>query len=182
MTRKTCAGGLLVLAALLVPGILPLMACRRPEPPARDTAAPREADLQAIKILRDAFVKAHNDGDADRLAELFTDDAILIPADDATCEGREEIADYLQGVLEESPSSLEFEVKETKVLGDWAFERIDATVVVPDPVTREEWEVWARYLWVLKRQPGGQWRIARLITNIDESGDEEPDGEVQPQT
>jgi len=181
MTRKIRSGGLLVLVALLVTDILSMMACRRSEP-AREAAATREVDLRAIETLRDAFVKAHNDGSVDRLAELFTDDAILIPADDATCEGRGEIADYLQSVLDESPSTLEFDVKETKVLGDWAFERIDVTVVVPDPVTREEWEVWARYLWVLKRQPGGQWRIARLITNIDESEDEEPEAEVQPQT
>ena len=182
MTRKIRPGGLLVLVALLVPSIPSMMACRRPEAPAREAAALRETDLQAIETLRNAFVKAHSDGDADRLADLFTGDAILIPADDATCEGRGEIADYLQSVLDESPSTLEFDVKETQVLGDWAFERIDVTVVLPDPVTREEWEVWARYLWVLKRQPGGQWRIARLIYNIDESGDEEPEAEVQPKT
>jgi len=180
MTRKIRGGVLLVLVALLVPGVLSMTACRRPEPPAPEAVAPREADLQAIGFLRDAFVAAHNDGDFNRLADLFTDDAVLIPADDATCEGRAEIAGYLESVLEEPPSSLEFDVRETRVLGDWAFERIDVTVVVPDPATREEWEVWARYLWVLKRQPSGNWKIARLIYNIDESDEEEPGGEPQP--
>ena len=170
----------ILLAVLIVAGLLPGIACRHPVAPDGKIAAPDSADLRAIETLRDAFMKAHNDGDSDRLAELFTEDAVLIPADDATCEGKQEIADYLQGVLEETPSSLEFDVKETRVLGEWAFERIDVTVVEPDPVTREEWEVWARYLWVLKRESAGKWKIARLIYNIDESDDEDPGAEPQP--
>ena len=186
MSRKGASPGraraawIVLPAVLLAAGLFAGVACRSAEPPGGKSAAPDGASLRPIEALRDAFVKAHNDGDAGRLAGLFTDDAVYVPADDATCEGREEIAAYLQSVLEETPSSLEFDVKETRILGDWAFERIDVTVVVPDPATREEWEVWARYLWVLKRQPDGEWRIARLIYNIDESDGEEPIAEPQP--
>lgn len=179
MTR---AGGPVLLAVLLAAGFFPGTACRRAEPPDEKIAAPDQADLRAIEALRDAFVNAHNDGDSERLADLFTDDAVFIPADDPTCEGKEEIAGCLQDALEETPSALNFDVKETRVLGEWAFERIDVTVVVTDPTTREEWEIWARYLWVLKRQPGGKWKIARLIYNIDESDGEDPGIELQPQT
>jgi len=176
------AGRTVLPAVLLAAVLLAGFACRPAEPPGGRMAAPDRADLRAIEALRDAFVKAHNDGDSDRLAGLFSDDAVFIPADDATCEGREEIADYLQSVLEEMPSVLEFDVKETRVLGEWAFERIDATIIVTDPATREEWEVWVRYLWVLKRQPAGNWKIARLIYNIDESDGEGPGAEPQPRT
>jgi len=189
MSRKGASRGLMgtvgiiLPAALLAAGLLAGVACRRAEPPSGGKiAAPDKADLRAIEALRDAFVKAHNDGDPGRLADLFTDDAVLIPADDATCEGKEEIAGYLQSVLEETPSVLEFDVKETRVLGEWAFERIDVTIIVTDPTTREEWEIWARHLWVLKRQPGGKWKIARLIYNIDESDGEEPGDKPQPRT
>ena len=191
MSRNGASRGLMGTAGILLPGTAVILlaaglfagvACRGAEPPGGKIAAPDRADLLAIEALRDTFVKAHNDGDSGRLAGLFTDDAVFIPADDATCEGKEEIADYLQSVLEETPSVLEFDVKETRVLGEWAFERIDATIVVTDPATREEWEIWARYLWVLKRQPGGKWKIARLIYNIDESDGEEPGDEPQPRT
>jgi uncharacterized protein (TIGR02246 family) len=145
---------------------------------------PSSADLQAIKRLREAFITAYNKRDVDGLVQLFTEDAVFIPADDATCEGRNEIADYLGDIMDEMPATLEFDVQETQVQGSWAFERIDVTLTVNEVASGEEGEIWARYLWVLRRRPGGSWQIARIIYNIDESGDEDEgeDEGAQPKT
>jgi uncharacterized protein (TIGR02246 family) len=174
-------GARLLAVLVLAAGLLPGVTCGHPEAGKTDPGAD-PGDLQAIQRLREAFVKAHNDGDADRLAELFTDDAVLVPADEADCEGREEIAGYFSDFLALESSTLEFNVRETRITGDWAFERIDATLTLSDSTTGEEYDVWARYFWILERQPGGSWKIARAITNIDESdpGDEGPG--FQPQT
>ena len=167
----------LVLAAGLLPGVT----CGGPTDE-KKAPGPDPGDLGAIQRLREAFVLAHNEADAGRLAELFTDDAVYVPADEADCEGKVEIAGYFSDVLALEPSTLEFEVRESRVAGDWAFERIDATITLTDSTTGEEYEVWARYFWILERQPGGSWKIARAITNIDESDPGDEGQGFQPQT
>jgi len=163
--------------------LLLIAACRKEVAPAKAAAPqPDAAEAEAIAKLRESFLKAHNEGNVDRLMELFTDDAVLIPAEEATCEGKEEIAAYFSDLLEENPSTLEFDVQEDRILSDWAFERIDVTLVTTDPVTREEVEVWVRYLWILKRDAPGSWKIARLIFNTDDSDSKEEGQDLAPKT
>ena len=170
-----------LLAPLVLAALLPGLACRQ-EPSGKTRGAPDPADLRAIERLREEFIKAHNDGDSDRLAALFTEDAVFIPEDDATCEGRGEIAGYFSDFLEQGPATVQFETKETRVLGDWAYVRIDATLTTTDASTGEKDETWERYFWVLVREPGGSWRIARAIANVEEPDDEDDGGDFQPQT
>jgi uncharacterized protein (TIGR02246 family) len=179
--RAVRAGGLPLLAALLVFGLSPGLACRQRENASEDSA-PSPADLQAIQRLRDTFASDYNEQNAERLSDLFTEDAVFAPADDATCEGKREIEEFFRDVLDQEPATIELEVRETEVRGDWAFERIDATLTATDSTTGEEYEIWERYFWVLKRQPGGSWRIARALYNIDESEGEDEDTGFQPQT
>jgi uncharacterized protein (TIGR02246 family) len=181
MFRAFRAGGLPLLAALLALGLSTGLACRQRAAESGDSG-PSPADLQAIQRLRDAFVNDYNERDAERLPDLFTEDAVFVPADDATCEGKREIAEFFRDVLEQEPATLELEVRETEVRGDWAFERIDATLTATDSTTGEEYEIWERYFWLLKRQPDGSWRIARALYNVDESEDEDEDSGFQPQT
>jgi ketosteroid isomerase-like protein len=49
-------------------------------------------------------------------------------------------------------------------------------------VTREEIEVWVRYLWILKRDAPGSWKIARLIFNTDDSDSKEEGKDLAPKT
>ena len=137
---------------------------------------PSKGDLYAIGRLRAEFVQATNEGDVDRLTALFTDDAVFVPADDPTCEGKDAIADYFDDLMRDEPETLDLDVLETRVEGDWAFERLDATISSTDAESGEETETWARYFWVLKRQPDGAWKIDRAIYNIEEPDDEEDDG------
>jgi uncharacterized protein (TIGR02246 family) len=139
-------------------------------------AAPSHADLEAIGRLRSDFVQATNEGDVDRLTALFADDAVFVPADDPTCEGKDAIADYFDDLMRDAPQTIDLDVLETRVEGDWAFERLDVTIDSTDAESGEETETWARYFWVLKRQPGGGWKIDRAIYNIEEPGDEDDDG------
>ena len=140
------------------------------------SAAPSHADLEAIGRLRAEFVQATNEGDVDRLTALFADDAVFVPADDPTCEGKDAIADYFDDLMRDSPQTIDLDVLETRVEGDWAFERLDVTIDFSDSESGEETETWARYFWVLKRQQGGGWKIDRAIYNIEEPDDEDDDG------
>jgi uncharacterized protein (TIGR02246 family) len=175
--RRTAVARSLAAAALGA-GLLATAACGLFQGGGGD-GTPSAADLASIADLRHAYLEAHNDGDADSLAALFTDDAVYEPADDPTCEGHDQIADYFDDLLHDAPATAEFDVRETKVIGDWAFMRINVTLTETDPETGEEMQTQERHLWVLRRQKDGGWKIARLITNVvepdDEGGDEDAD-------
>lgn len=163
---------------ILAAGLLAGLGCGS-RPTAGSSTAPRPAGAEGIGRLDDAFLGAYNQGNAESLAALFTEDGILVPPDEPTCEGREEIEGYFDDLLREVPATAEFEVLETNLLDGWAFERIDVTVSWTDSETGEEIETWERYFWVLQRQPDGDWKIARLIVNSEdpEDDDEEEGGE-----
>jgi uncharacterized protein (TIGR02246 family) len=142
--------------------------------------APGPLDAQAIDRLTRAFLEAHNEGDSDRLAGLFTDDAVLVPPADPTCEGRDAIADYFDDLFRDAPATAEINVQETRVFGSRAFERFEMTVAETDPDTGEEIETLVRCFWMLERQPDGAWKIARFIGDIEEPVDEEDDAPGGP--
>lgn len=173
MRRPGAARGSPASRLLLAAGLLAGLACgwrpggekvERPPPP---------ADLDAIGRLGQEYLDAYGEGDAERVAALFTEDGVLVPYDGATCSGRDQIADYFDDLLRDEPATAGFEVLETKVMDGWAFERIDVTLNWSDPSTGEETETWERYFWVLRHQPDGTWRIARMIVSSEEPGDVE---------
>ena len=154
---------LAALAALLLVG-----ACTSSSESRRPASAGASAsDLAAIQRLHDAYVAAHNDADAGRMMTLFTDDAVLMPTDEPAVTGRAAIGEHYQEFFDQTPSEIILRPVETRVAGDWAFERIEMTVTLPGgggKVMQAE----VKYLWILERQPDGSWQIARAIYNLDE--------------
>jgi len=130
------------------------------------------ADLEAISRVHKEYVAAHNDSDADRLVALFTDDAILMPMDEPSLTGRKAIREHYEEFFDQNPSAITLSPVETRVAGDWAFERIQVKVTLPDG-GKEDRHADVKYLWILQRQPDGSWKIARAIYNLDGNIDEE---------
>ncbi len=131
------------------------------------SAGASAADLAAISRLHDAYVSAHNDADADRLMALFTADAVLMPTDEPTLTGAMAIGEHYQEFFDQTPSEIRLRPVETRVAGDWAFERIEMTVSLPgggEAVLQAQ----MKHLWILERQRDGSWKIARAIYNLDE--------------
>jgi uncharacterized protein (TIGR02246 family) len=130
------------------------------------------SDLAAISRVHQEYVAAHNNSDADRIVALFTDDAVLMPMDEPSISGRQAIRDHYEEFFDQNPSAIELSPVETRVAGDWAFERIQVKVTLPDGGhDRRQAEV--KYLWILQRQQDGSWKIARAIYNLDGSIDDE---------
>ncbi len=148
-----------------------LLACAAAcSPPSRQNAgAPSESDLAAISRLREAYVTAHNDGDADRLIELWTDDAVFMPMDEPTFTGKEAVRDHYQEFFDQVPSQIAVASDETQVAGDWAFERGTERVTMEAERGRESVRMNLKYLCILRRQTDGSWKYARYIYNLDES-------------
>ena len=162
------------LAACLVAAGLAACSSRPSEsqPPSASTHGASAADLAAISLLHHAYVAAHNAADADRLMALFTDDAVLMPMDEPAITGRQAIKEHYEEFFDQSPSQVSLDPVETRVAGDWAFERIQVTVTLPGG-EEENRHADVKYLWILQRMPDGSWKIARAIYNLDGNIDDE---------
>jgi len=162
------------LAACLVAAGLAACSSRpsETEPPAAATHGAGAADLAAIGRIHQEYVAAHNASDADRLMALWTDDAVLMPMDERAIVGRQAIKEHYEEFFDQNPSEITLEPVETRVAGDWAFERIQVTVTLPGG-KQENRHADVKYLWILQRQADGSWKIARAIYNLDGNIDDE---------
>lgn len=133
------------------------------------------ADLAAIDRLRSDYVAARNEGDVDRLKALWTADGVLLPIDEPAVVGREAIAEHIADFLDQTPGTIAIQPDETRVAGDWAFERGSETITLEAEATGEHVHLTIKYLAILMRQPDGSWKVGRYMYNLDESepGEEE---------
>ena len=153
-----------------------LVACTsRPaetKPSGAGTLGASAEDLAAIGRVHREYVAAHNASDADRLVALFTDDAVLMPMDEPSLSGKQAIREHYEEFFDQNPSAIELSPIETRVAGDWAFERIQVKVALPDG-GGDSRHADVKYLWILQRQPDGSWKISRAIYNLDGNIDDE---------
>ena len=157
----------LVAALFLVAACTPTSEDRRTEERAHSSHGADAQDLAAISRLHEAYVLAHNDADVSRMTALFTEDAVLMPTDEPAITGRGPIGEHYQEFFDQTPSKILLRPVETRVAGDWAFERLEMTVTMPGG-SENVMEAKVKYLWILERQKDGSWKIARAIYNLDE--------------
>lgn len=117
-----------------------------------------------IEATGQEFESALNAGDAEALAGLFTDDAVVLPPDMPRLEGRDAIRDLWQGFIDVGVQG-ELTVDEVEVLGDTAIKVGSYTVTIPGEDGAETTET-GKFLEVLKQEEGA-WRIHRDIWNAD---------------
>jgi uncharacterized protein (TIGR02246 family) len=115
-------------------------------------------DERAIRELVDTWMKASRVGDTEAVLSLMSDDVIfMVP-------GREPFGKQTFAANSRSMDGVELEgsadIRELKVLGDWAYLRnfIEITVTPPGgaPVRRSGFT-----LTVLRKEPDGRWLLAR---------------------
>lgn len=119
----------------------------------------QESGEAAIRRVRQEFVKAVNDRDAEKALACWTDDAVTL------VERRKpavlsELRDVLKAVLAGGRrTDFTMESIRVKASGNLAYEvgRYSFTRVEPDGSKKPER---GKYLDVWERQPGGEWRIA----------------------
>jgi ketosteroid isomerase-like protein len=144
-------------------------ACASPaQPPARpETSAD---DLAAINALRSAFTAAVNRDDAAEMTSFYTDDAVRAESNQPPVVGRDAIAAANFDMMSAFDRDIALRSDETEVAGDWAFDRgqylvhLKARRTGADLVTDQ-----GQYLVILRRLPGGLWKIAREITSSSQA-------------
>ena len=133
--------------------------------------APDAVSRGAIEATVGRYVAASNEGDADALAELYADDALLLPPDHEPIRGRDSIVEFWR---EGTDEGLEVSTLRLEVNGDVAY----LVGRYRLPPTEEEAADSGQYVLCLKRQDDGAWKLTADIWNGSGGSDERgPDGD-----
>ncbi len=125
----------------------------------------RAGDVEAIRrLVGPEWAAAWTAGDATAIAGFYAEDAVLLPQNQLPIVGKTAIRSSYETLLEQFSVRGGSEVVELEVGGDWAFMRGTYTITVapknggaPIETDRGNW------LWIVKRQADGSWKIFRAI-------------------
>jgi uncharacterized protein (TIGR02246 family) len=119
------------------------------------------ADIAAVNRM---FEEAARKGDADRMASLYTPDAIALPPDGPVVKGRENIKQMWASALKQMGlKDVKLDTLDLEIAGDRASEVGEATLSLETEPGKRQTAV-AKFVVVWKKIDG-QWRLHRDIWN-----------------
>ena len=130
-----------------------------------DAANSEAADIAAIMAFNERYVGAINDGDMDTLAGLTTEGHIML------LPGREPIVGKAANDAANARLFEQFDIdehwypEETRVAGDWAFQRGRFSVAATPKAGGAPSTTTGNFLRIYERQPDGEWRMTRDMFN-----------------
>ena len=151
---------------LLLLGASCRLAQHRPESVAGP--AKHAEDAVAIERITKDWSTAWHAGDWAGVVALYTDDAVLMPENQPAVIGKEAIRSLYRSVFNEFTFTGSGATQEVEVAGDWGFFRSTYTMVATPKAGGEPIEDVGKWLVIVRRQPDGSWKIARLIANSDQ--------------
>jgi len=111
-----------------------------------------------------AFEAAFGRGDMAALADLYTEDATLMPPDSAASTGHEAIQRFWQGVRDSGVTQVALRTQQVEASGDMAAEVGTADLTVGG-ANGQSSTVPLKYVVVWKRHGDGPWQLAVDIWN-----------------
>ena len=132
--------------------------------PHTTTGQDTEVDRQAIRELNNAYTAGVNSKNADALAALYTDEAVLLWEGRPAEIGRSNIRAALAQFLAPWSFQMSATVEEVEVVGDLGYYWGSARGMLTDSSGNES-AVALNYLDVCKRQPDGSWKISHHMNN-----------------
>ncbi len=141
--------------------------CQQGEEVAEEPAVDISVDIEANKNLIDAWDKAHNSGDIERLMSLYTDDAVMIPPNEPAVVGKEAIQGYFQqsfGQFTEEKSL----VVDVKIGGDLAFVRCTWKDIHTPKAGGESFNLNGNFVVINQKQPDGSWKTICDISSCEQ--------------
>jgi uncharacterized protein (TIGR02246 family) len=155
--------------------VLALAACApvAEEPATQETGPSVEADVAAIEQALRGDEAAVAAGDLEAWLSLFAEDIVLMPPNEPTVAGKDAVRAENLPLFEGFDMRETLSAEEIEVAGDWAFAvttfSFEATPKEGGETTTET----GRIMWIMRRQPDGGWRAARVIWNSDSPPAEE---------
>ena len=90
------------------------------------------------------------------------------PRSNSMVRGKEAIRSLYESVFDEYTVQGDGELLEVEVAGDWAFYRTTYTLTATPKAGGEPIEDHGKCVVIVRREPDGSWKIARLIANSDQ--------------
>lgn len=127
----------------------------------------KNEDIEAIKQLAEDWRSGWLAGDADALLSLYADDPVVIPQDHPVVIGKDAIRPLYEAVLKEMHFQSEWTIEEVVVSGDLGYFRSAYTLTATPKAGGEPINGTGKSIYIVKREPGGAWKIGRLMDNAD---------------
>ncbi|MBX3702308.1 MAG: SgcJ/EcaC family oxidoreductase [Steroidobacteraceae bacterium] len=145
-------------AAVIAAGLFALAGCQKSPDPA--------AEMDAVKAVNQAWNDNYAAGNADAIAGLYAEDAVVLAPGAPTASGREAIREFLQGDVEGAKAagiSLNISPDSTvEMSGDVAWQTGTFTVTDASGATVDT----GKFLSVLRKKDG-KWMLIRDAWNSD---------------
>ncbi len=126
-----------------------------------------DADVKAIDAVREREVAIVKSGSTDSMATVYTDDVDFMPPGEPAVQGIDNAKKWAQNMMAQMNVSATYTSSHVTVSGDIAVDRYTAnfggTPKAGGPAMTET----IKGVHVLKRQPGGGWKIALDTWNAD---------------
>jgi uncharacterized protein (TIGR02246 family) len=117
-----------------------------------------------IAAINRVFEEAVRKGDADRLSQLYTKDAMAFPPDAPIVKGRDAIKNLWDGVIRDMAlRDVKLQTLDLEMAGDTAYEVGEGRLTLQPPGSAPT-TVGVKYVVVWKRE-GGRWQLHRDIWN-----------------
>lgn len=113
-----------------------------------------------IRMADDVFEKHFQEGDSASIAELYTDDGMLLPTGSDFIHGKESIRDFWQGAMNMGIKEVKLEIMETEIQGDSVIELGRYQLKGAGGEVMD----WGKYV-VIWKQEQGSWKLHRDIWN-----------------
>ena len=130
-------------------------------------------DRRAVEATVNRYVEATNSGDAEALAQLYEDDAVLLPPDHQPVEGRGAIGEFWRQGTDEG-----LEVTTLRLDVDGGIGYLVAQYTLPE--TDEEPADSGKTVMCLKRQQDGSWKVTADIWNSSVGDEDDDEDDTSP--
>lgn len=128
----------------------------------RSTAAALRGDLSraeaAVRAITQEWVLACNTKHLDDLLELYSPDSLVLRSNYAPIRGAAAVREFFFGALDAGLGEVEIDPMRVDVVGDLAYEAGRCKALIPSSTGKRR-EERGKYLWVLQRQPNGEWKV-----------------------
>jgi uncharacterized protein (TIGR02246 family) len=128
----------------------------------RNTAASLRGDLTraeaAVRAITQEWVLACNTKHLDDLLELYSPDALVLRSNYPPIRGAAAVREFFFGALDAGLGEVEIEPLRVDVMGELAYEAGRCKALIPGSTGKRR-EERGKYLWVLQRQPNGEWKV-----------------------
>ena len=126
----------------------------------------KPATAEELSQMNRDFAKAINNKDAVAAANLYTEDAMELPPNEAPISGREKIQKYWQSAIDAGTFNVSVATTATGSNGDLGYEVGRYELSIKDSTGKVTTEH-GKYLELLKRDKDGKWKSTHGIWNVD---------------